>query len=158
MCCYTLPSVCVSLMTGSSAGHDREHPVWQLRPQDQLHNRCVWDENRWTEEGKMELWPLSALIISLMNPEPLKKPGLCSNTTNGTHEGFAHYLSKWWNLAKCTFKCCPYVRVCHNLALNSIWMLLRAVSDCVKEEKLFLTSLLPHLIESQGFFPSWGWR
>ena len=65
-------SACLSLAPGPSAGYDRQHPVRQLRPQDQLHHRCVWDESRWAEEGKLVRWPPSSPIHPLSNPEPVK--------------------------------------------------------------------------------------
>lgn len=82
---HTSSCVFLPLMAGTSAGYDRQHPVRQLRPQDQLHHRCLWDETRRAEEGKTERWPLSALIHHTVASELIKRPVLYQDTANSWH-------------------------------------------------------------------------
>lgn len=143
-------SVCLSLVAGPSARYDRKHPVWQLRPKDQLHHRCLWDENRWAAEGKTERWPRSTLI----HPDLIKKPWSLSkhSKTAGTHQGLVHYLSKkkkkngiWpmcnfkWFIDHLLLKNRTRVNVGHmfRCAKTLPWTFLREACDCVKVQKVF---------------------
>lgn len=90
------------LLVGASAGHDWEHSVWQLWPQDQLHYRYLWDENRRSEEGKKKYQPGSTLIRPLPSYKRLQVKICQKNLANilGNHSFQRKYLKKLGNNKK----------------------------------------------------------